>query len=108
MNSSDENSTDDSDCGNGSYCDVDNDKDDTQNISKNDAVLNFLAIFSFSLFIGLFLLQANIAWRSYQSLNYLSGRRSPEDVLEMYYDYNVWGRDMNGVDLKVNTSIFVH
>ncbi|XP_046578188.1 uncharacterized protein LOC124285939 [Haliotis rubra] len=75
----------------------------------NDGLFQFLAIFSFSLFIGLFLVQANMAWQSYQMLQRLSRNRPvPDMVYQLYFDYLEWEIDPSKVDLKVNTSIFVH
>ncbi|XP_046358329.1 uncharacterized protein [Haliotis cracherodii] len=75
----------------------------------NDGLFQFLAIFSFSLFIGLFLVQANMAWQSYQMLQRLSRNRPvPDMVYHLYFDSLDWEIDPSKVDLKVNTSIFVH
>ncbi|ESO85981.1 hypothetical protein LOTGIDRAFT_235578 [Lottia gigantea] len=107
MSSSEDNSSDDCESVSLNDCSVDG-IEPTRNIEKkNDAILQFLAIFSFSLFIGLFILQANIAWRSYQNIYFLTRHGSSEEIFDLYLDSPAWGLDMRHVDLKVNTSIFV-
>ncbi|XP_041361624.1 uncharacterized protein LOC121377626 [Gigantopelta aegis] len=78
-------------------------------LSRSEKLIQFLTIFSFSLFFGLFLIQANMAWQSYQMLQQLSrGPDIPDTVYSLYFDYMESGLDPNQVDLRANTTIFVH
>ncbi|PVD32427.1 hypothetical protein C0Q70_07861 [Pomacea canaliculata] len=68
----------------------------------------FWLVFFSLLFLQLYM--ACLSRRSQQILNQLaaSKRNIPQNVYDLYFDYLEWGADMDQVDLRANTSIFVH
>ncbi|GFO01879.1 hypothetical protein PoB_002838400 [Plakobranchus ocellatus] len=57
----------------------------------------------------LFTFQAYLAFRSFQMMNQLHNKpQIPEMLYRLYFEGNDWATNLDRVDLRANTSIFVH
>ncbi|KAK7479073.1 hypothetical protein BaRGS_00029665 [Batillaria attramentaria] len=78
-----------------------------KNIYK--ALMSLLVLMGFAMVISLFALQAYISWKSHQTLTKVQlAKDLPQGMYDLYFDYLEWGPDLDKVDLRVNTTIFVH
>ncbi|GFR81175.1 hypothetical protein ElyMa_002334100 [Elysia marginata] len=72
-------------------------------------VFQLLGIFSLIVCAVLFSFQAYLAFRSFQMMNQLHNKpQIPEILYRIYFEGNDWAMNLDRVDLRANTSIFIH
>lgn len=72
-------------------------------------VFQLLGALSLILCAILFAIQAYLAFRSFQMMNQLHKKpQIPEILYRIYFEGNDWVMDHGRVDLRANTSIFIH
>ncbi|CAL1547593.1 unnamed protein product [Lymnaea stagnalis] len=74
-----------------------------------ERIFHLLGMLSLLICAILFILQAYMAFRSYQIMHQLSSKRQmPEMLYQIYFDGHDWAMDLDKVDLRANTTIFIH
>ncbi|CAG5120041.1 unnamed protein product [Candidula unifasciata] len=69
----------------------------------------FLGVFCLLMCAVLFTLQAFMAFRSYQMLHQITTKRHiPDTLYQIYFGGHDWALDLDRVDLRANTSLFMH
>ncbi|BFZ21369.1 hypothetical protein BsWGS_24408 [Bradybaena similaris] len=69
----------------------------------------FLGLFCLLMCAFLFTVQAFMAFRSYQMLHQITTKRHiPDTLYQIYFGGHDWALDLDRVDLRANTSLFMH
>ncbi|KAK3799961.1 hypothetical protein RRG08_002376 [Elysia crispata] len=72
-------------------------------------LFQLLGTFSLIICAILFIFQAYLAFRSFQMMNQLHSKpQIPEILYRIYFEGNDWSLNLDRVDLRANTSIFIH
>ncbi|RUS91595.1 hypothetical protein EGW08_000568 [Elysia chlorotica] len=72
-------------------------------------LFQLVGAFSLIIFSILFTFQAYLAFRSFQMMNQLHSKpQIPEILYRIYFEGNDWAMNLGRVDLRANTSIFIH
>ncbi|KAH9491528.1 hypothetical protein Btru_032293 [Bulinus truncatus] len=74
-----------------------------------ERLFHLLGLLSLLICAILFTLQAYLAFRSYQIMHQLNVKKHVPDMLyQFYFDSHEWSINLDKVDLRANTSIFIH
>ncbi|KAI8764441.1 hypothetical protein BgiBS90_029826 [Biomphalaria glabrata] len=74
-----------------------------------ERIFHILGLLSLLICAILFTLQAYMAFRSYQIMHQLNVKKHvPEMLYQFYFDSHDWHINLDKVDLKANTTIFIH